>query len=112
MRATAEGTARYSDRFAEYRDAGFYRSVLGLNVSSLGIGTYMGGADDATDRAYTDALMAAGESGINFFDAAINYRNQRSERSHRRRAEANCSAMRSWSAPRPASSRPARCPGF
>lgn len=80
MRATAEGTARYSDRFAEYRDAGFYRSVLGLNVSSLGIGTYMGGADDATDRAYTDALLAAGESGINFFDAAINYRNQRSER--------------------------------
>ena len=80
MRATAEGTARYRDRFAEYRDAGFYRSVLGLNVSSLGIGTYMGGADDAVDRAYTDALLAAGESGINFFDAAINYRSQRSER--------------------------------
>ncbi len=34
----------------------------------------------ASDRAYTDALIAAGESGINFFDAAINYRNQRSER--------------------------------
>src|SRR5436853_754497 len=80
MRATAEGTARYRDRFAEYRDAGFYRSVLGLNVSSLGIGTYMGGVDDAADRAYTDALLAAGENGINFFDAAINYRNQRSER--------------------------------
>jgi aryl-alcohol dehydrogenase-like predicted oxidoreductase len=72
--------ARRMGEAEKYRDAGFYRSVLGLNVSSLGIGTYMGGVDDAADRAYTDALLAAGESGINFFDAAINYRNQRSER--------------------------------
>jgi aryl-alcohol dehydrogenase-like predicted oxidoreductase len=80
MYATADGTARYVDRFAEYRDAGFYRTVFDLKVSTLGIGTYLGNADDAADRAYTDALIAAAESGINFFDAAINYRNQRSER--------------------------------
>jgi len=30
--------------------------------------------------AYTDALIAAGGNGINLFDAAIHYRNQRSER--------------------------------
>ena len=81
MYATAEGTTRYIDRFPKYRDAAFYRTIHGLEVSSLGIGTYLGGDDDATDQAYTDALIAAGESGINLFDTAINYRNQRSERS-------------------------------
>jgi aryl-alcohol dehydrogenase-like predicted oxidoreductase len=84
MFATSEGTARYRDRFAAFREAGFYRSVgsldLTLEVSNLGIGTYLGGEDDDTDRAYTDALIAAGEGGINFFDSAINYRRQRSER--------------------------------
>ena len=80
MFATAEGTIRYTDRFPRYRDAAFYQTVFGLRVSSLGIGTYLGGDDEAADRAYTDALIAAGEGGINFFDTAINYRNQRSER--------------------------------
>jgi aryl-alcohol dehydrogenase-like predicted oxidoreductase len=84
MFATSEGTARYRDRFAAFRDAGFYRTVgisdLALEVSSLGIGTYLGADDDGTDHAYTDALIAAGEGGINFFDGAINYRHQRSER--------------------------------
>jgi aryl-alcohol dehydrogenase-like predicted oxidoreductase len=81
MYATTEGTRRYIDRFAAYRDAGFYRTVLDLKVSTVGIGTYLGEPDDATDRAYTDALLAAAENGINFFDTAINYRNQHSERS-------------------------------
>ena len=80
MHATAEGTARYAERFPDYRSAGFFRTVLDLQVSSLGIGTYLGAADAAADRAYTDALTAAGEGGINFFDCAINYRNQHSER--------------------------------
>jgi aryl-alcohol dehydrogenase-like predicted oxidoreductase len=80
MHATGEGTARYAERFPEYRNAGFYRTLFGLHVASLGIGTYLGEADDAADRAYTDALIAAAESGINFFDGAINYRGQRSER--------------------------------
>ena len=80
MYATGEGTARYAERFPEYRDASFYRQVSGVSVSSLGIGTYLGEADDAADRAYTEALISAGESGINFFDCAINYRRQRSER--------------------------------
>jgi aryl-alcohol dehydrogenase-like predicted oxidoreductase len=84
MFATSEGTARYRDRFAAFREAGFYRTLrfqdLALEVSSIGIGTYLGAENDATDRAYTDALIAAGEGGINFFDTAINYRQQRSER--------------------------------
>lgn len=80
MHATAEGTARLADRFPEYRNAGFYRTVMGLRVSTLGIGTYLGQEDDAADKAYTDALVAAGEHGINLFDTSLNYRNQRSER--------------------------------
>ena len=81
MYATIDGTTRYIDRFAQYRDAAFYRTVRGLNTSSLGIGTYLGAVDDATDQSYTDALIAAGAGGINLFDTAINYRDQRSERS-------------------------------
>ncbi len=80
MFATIEATTRYCDRFPAFRDAQFYRSVFGLQVSSLGIGTYLGGVDEASDIAYTDSLIAAGENGINLFDGAINYRNQRSER--------------------------------
>ena len=78
MFATAEGTARFLHRFPAYR--GFHRTVFDLQVSSLGIGTYLGAEDDAFDSAYTDALLAAAENGINFFDTAINYRRQRSER--------------------------------
>lgn len=81
MHATPEVTARYAARRPEYQAAGFYRTVLGLTVSSLGIGTYLGDATDAADRAYIDALATAAEGGINFFDCAINYRHQRSERS-------------------------------
>jgi aryl-alcohol dehydrogenase-like predicted oxidoreductase len=80
MYATTEGTSRYVDRFPKYQDAAFYRTVCGLSLSNLGIGTYMGGDDEAADEAYTDALIGAGLGGINLFDTAINYRNQRSER--------------------------------
>jgi aryl-alcohol dehydrogenase-like predicted oxidoreductase len=80
MRATAEATESYVERRSAFREAGFYRTVFDLQISSLGIGTYLGADDDEADRAYTDALIAAGEGGINFFDTAINYRRQRSER--------------------------------
>ena len=38
---------------------GFFRGAQGLTVSSLGIGTYLGDPDEATDRAYTDAARIA-----------------------------------------------------
>jgi aryl-alcohol dehydrogenase-like predicted oxidoreductase len=51
-----------------------------LWLSSLGLGTYLGEADAAADAAYTEAILQALGSGVNVLDAAINYRNQRSER--------------------------------
>jgi aryl-alcohol dehydrogenase-like predicted oxidoreductase len=78
MHATPEGTSRLAARHPEY--ASFYRQAELLTVSSLGIGTYLGGDDEASDREYTEALVAAGAGGINLFDTSINYRRQRSER--------------------------------
>jgi aryl-alcohol dehydrogenase-like predicted oxidoreductase len=80
-KATPEGTARFASRFAAMNAAQFYRTFDGVRVSSIGLGTYLGTPDDATDRAYQDAGMAAVRSGANVIDTAINYRNQRSERS-------------------------------
>jgi len=79
--ATPEGTARLAARFPTFSDSGFYRKVDLLDISSLGLGTYLGEADNQTDVAYHDAAIAAVRGGINFLDAAINYRHQRSERS-------------------------------
>lgn len=60
--------------------SGFYRVAQGLRLSSLGIGTYLGNADDATDRNYEAAVNAAIDGGINVIDTARNYRHERSER--------------------------------
>ena len=81
--ATPEGTQRYAGRFASRAAAGHFRTQQGFLLSSIGIGTYLGEPDDATDRAYTEAIVAAVEGGANVLDAAINYRFQRSERSIR-----------------------------
>jgi aryl-alcohol dehydrogenase-like predicted oxidoreductase len=80
-KATAAGTHRYADSFRGRAADGHFREVQGLVLSSLGIGTYLGQPDERTDAAYTEAIVAAVESGINVIDAAINYRFQRSERS-------------------------------
>ena len=79
--ATPEGTARLAARFPTFRECGFYRKIDLLEVSSLGLGTYLGDADDRTDASYREAAITAVRGGINFLDAAINYRHQRSERS-------------------------------
>ena len=78
--ATLEGTKRYANRFAGRAADGHFREAHGLVMSSLGIGTHLGQPDPKVDASYTAAIVAATESGINFIDAAINYRFQRSER--------------------------------
>jgi aryl-alcohol dehydrogenase-like predicted oxidoreductase len=81
-RATAQGTLRYAARFQGRTAAGHFREIPGgLLFSSIGIGTYLGEPDEATDKGYAGAVVAALEGGINVVDSAINYRLQRSERS-------------------------------
>ncbi len=79
--ATLEGTARYRDRFKEQAAENHFRNEQNLWLSSIGIGTYLGNADDATDAKYTDAVVRAVGLGANVIDTAANYRFQRSERS-------------------------------
>jgi aryl-alcohol dehydrogenase-like predicted oxidoreductase len=79
--ATAEGTAAYRARLGARAVDRHFRSWRGLTLSSLGIGTYLGAEDEATDRAYQTAVRRALELGWNVVDSAINYRHQRSERS-------------------------------
>lgn len=60
---------------------GFYRDLDPLGrVSSIGIGTYLGGLDEATDQAYFQTLAGALTAGVNLIDTSLNYRHQRSER--------------------------------
>jgi aryl-alcohol dehydrogenase-like predicted oxidoreductase len=80
-RATAQGTLRYAARFQGRSASGHFREIMGgLVLSSIGIGTYLGDPDDATDKRYTAAVIASVEGGVNVIDTAINYRFQRSER--------------------------------
>jgi aryl-alcohol dehydrogenase-like predicted oxidoreductase len=79
--ATPEGTARYRERFADRAAKNHFREREGLQLSSIGIGTYLGNPDEATDVHYRDAVVRAVQLGVNVIDSAANYRFQRSERS-------------------------------
>jgi len=78
--ATPEGTLKYSERFQDAAQ-GHFRAAQGLTLSSIGIGTYLGNWDAATDDSYADAITKFVERGGNVIDTAANYRFQRSERS-------------------------------
>ena len=77
--ASASATERFRQRFAAC-DPGHFRPLQDLWVSSIGLGTYLGDADEATDARYAEAIRAALARGCNVLDTAINYRCQRSER--------------------------------
>jgi aryl-alcohol dehydrogenase-like predicted oxidoreductase len=80
-RATPEATAAYVDRQRNHTAQGHFRStVTGLMISSIGLGTYLGEPDDATDEAYQTAVERALALGCNHVDTAVNYRYRRSER--------------------------------
>ncbi len=79
--ATEAGTRRFVERHGDRKAADAYTSLGGqLHLSSLGIGTYLGRPDDATDLRYEAAIVEAVRQGINVIDTASNYRSQRSER--------------------------------
>lgn len=79
-RATTEGTSRFRWRQAGDTDEGFYRQANDLWLSSIGIGTYLGNWDRATDDGYRGSVERAVALGCNVIDTAANYRFQRSER--------------------------------
>ena len=78
--ASFEGTTLYRERFKEVAAENHFRLGRNLWLSSIGIGTYLGAADDETDRRYTESIVRAVELGANVIDTAANYRFQRSER--------------------------------
>jgi aryl-alcohol dehydrogenase-like predicted oxidoreductase len=78
--ATLEGTNRYRERFQDRVAANHFRQQQALWLSSIGIGTYLGNADDETDARYSAAIARVVELGANVIDSAANYRFQRSER--------------------------------
>src|SRR5262245_45392769 len=80
MRATATGTSRYHARHAASVVADHVRMLGDLSLSSVGLGSYLAPADDATDARYEAAVAHSLALGANVVDAAIVYRNQRSER--------------------------------
>jgi len=51
-----------------------------MELSSLGLGTYLGPSTEAADAAYAEAAGAFFAAGGNVFDTAANYRGGRSER--------------------------------
>lgn len=78
--ASPEGTHRYRQRFAGKLADEHFRQSQNLWLSSIGLGTYLGNYDDATDQEYHQAVVKAVGAGCNVIDSAINYRLQRSER--------------------------------
>lgn len=83
--ASADGTRRFAERSVQAGHAAsghFRRADVGLSLSSLGLGTYIGRPDGPTDLAVEHAARVAISSGrVNVLDTAINYRYQRAERS-------------------------------
>ncbi len=76
--ATPASTTRFA---AHHPSAGFYRPGWdGLTLASVGLGTYLGEPDAATDAQYAAAIGRYLALGGNVLDTAINYRFQRSER--------------------------------
>ena len=83
--ASSEGTSRFRDRAVSARrlPTEHFREAPGdLLLSSVGLGTYIGPPDGATDLAVEQAVHVCLTSGrVNVLDTAINYRHQRAERS-------------------------------
>ena len=77
--ATSDGTNRYRARFA-HAASDHFRSRYGLWLSSIGLGTYLGGTEAQTDDAYVKSIKEALRQGCNVIDTAINYRFMASER--------------------------------
>ena len=77
--ATESGTKQFAEKFGGTAEN--YKTMQGLTLSNVGIGTYLGSADEQTDALVSNAVKKSILSGINVVDTAINYRAQKAERS-------------------------------
>ncbi|MGH8737772.1 MAG: aldo/keto reductase [Burkholderiales bacterium] len=74
--ATRAATEAYAASFGAACAPGHYSEFLNqhLKLSSLGVGSFPGAADDATDEAVTRIVERALVSGLNVIDTAVHYR--------------------------------------
>jgi aryl-alcohol dehydrogenase-like predicted oxidoreductase len=74
--ATRAGTEAYAASFGAACAPGHYSEFLNqhLKLSSLGVGSFPGAADDATDEAVARIVERALLSGLNVLDGAVHYR--------------------------------------
>ena len=77
-RASAEGTARFAERFAEL--PGHFRCPDRLHLSSLALGTRLGDPGGIDDLLYRSATLSCLEGGVNVFVTSLSDRMQTSER--------------------------------
>ena len=80
--ATTEGTKKYMENAIKNGfPASHFRSFDNLNLSSLGIGTYLGQITPEDDEDLENAVYESVKSGaVNVIDTAINYRSMKSEK--------------------------------
>ena len=76
--ATGNGTAQFAAGSAVLPVN--FKRFLSLTLSNVGMGTYLGNPDSATDKMVNAAIKKSVMSGINIIDTAINYRSQKAER--------------------------------
>ena len=67
--ATVEGSFHYRERFRGVAAENYFRKAQNLWLSSIGIGTYLGKADEETDQRYTEAIVRSIELGANVISA-------------------------------------------
>lgn len=72
------GTQQFVQKYA--RHTSNYIKFDDLYLSNVGMGTYLGDTDNATDEAVIQAVKDSIYAGVNVFDTAINYRSQKAER--------------------------------
>ncbi|NEQ78344.1 MAG: aldo/keto reductase [Okeania sp. SIO2C9] len=80
-KATITATKSYAQLHQTECTREHFREINSLTMSSIGIGTYLGTSDAATDDLVTEAIIKSVKSGINLIDTAINYRSQHGEMS-------------------------------
>ena len=77
--ATSQGTQQFAEN--SNVNSNNFKKIHNLTLSNIGMGTYLGNADEQTDQAVKNAIKQSVLNGINVIDTAINYRAQKAERS-------------------------------